>query len=485
MPAKETLNNLSILIKSKFEEAEKASSQQELENCLTGLMKLVNNYYDNVKVYLEGKPNIEGFSFCKQNFSQIKSFIESRENLTNLTKKLHLEAWISALYSDVHALDLRIKTQEQLEELNKKIQDIGIDFKQLALATEKSSLKLIDESYSGLIEYVNNFGNTWKTKEKRLLADSHYNFALTLVENSNYPEAINYLEKSITFYKNAAEIASETDKNELLAFVKQTNKLLEKIKTENAKNLAKELIIRLKKLAKSSGQLAVVNEATLPQSTKKELQVTNVIQKDPFQIKGKRKSKKEFIHVKTKKVKIDPPSITKAKHPEIKFQPKKTETEREQLLTELEKIGIKNYKLGDPSQKSDFIRYKASVASKSAIEIIGKLSFAKKDLSDDEKLSEKAQSAFLNAIKFYKQIGLVKEKWKVTQCIVTLTESITKLNTSQRKVTIKNSSSSTEIKPYCNKDTLLPIRYTRTFFQSISSPKNSAKQIDIQHSLSH
>ena len=124
----------------------------------------------------------------------------------------------------MHALNLDPETEEELIKLNEKILAIGIDF--IKLQTKKVSLDSKDENSVTLLEYIDDFEQTWKTKEKRLLADSHYNFAETLVEKSkieledkangqiNQAEAaMKFLAKAVNFYKQA-NLSKSADQTE-------------------------------------------------------------------------------------------------------------------------------------------------------------------------------------------------------------------------------------------------------------------------------
>jgi len=58
-----------------------------------------------------------------------------------------------------------------------------------------------------LLKYIANFEETWKTKKKRLLADATFNFAETLVEQSNFQSAFDHFERSKNLYAEAANAA--------------------------------------------------------------------------------------------------------------------------------------------------------------------------------------------------------------------------------------------------------------------------------------
>ena len=161
------------------------------------------------------------------------------------------------------------------------------------------------------------------------------------------------------------------------------------------------------------------------------------------------------------------------------------------LLNEFKQIRIENYKLSDSFRKDELIRYKASLASKSAINIMKKLSSTDKDLSDTKKLCrlKEAQNAFSNSIKFYSQTGLLKQKAKTIYCDNILTLTIKKLNPLFNKTFIKNSTLSgnkkSENHTVSHEQFNQPIRYTRAFFRALSCPENDVKQIGNQYLLSH
>ncbi|TLY48319.1 MAG: hypothetical protein E6K54_02295 [Gammaproteobacteria bacterium] len=110
---------------SQFESVAQTNNPQKLENYLMELMSLANKYYDEIYLKYRNNPDIEKFNSCRQIFNQIMSIIKLKELSTPLINKLYIEAWISALYSDVHALNLQPETEKQLNELNEKIQAIS------------------------------------------------------------------------------------------------------------------------------------------------------------------------------------------------------------------------------------------------------------------------------------------------------------------------------------------------------------------------
>jgi hypothetical protein len=492
MPSKKTSSNISILMdENEFLKAKQASNTPELEDCLTVLMELANNRYNAVYRRYRNNPDIEKFSYCGKNFKSIKSIIEHKENPTQLTNKLYLEAWISMLYSDVHALNLEPKAKDQLNELNEKIQAIETDFKQLL--TKTSSLDSNDKISARLLKYIEDFEQTWKTKDKRILADSHYNFAETLVEKANgeldttkrtfLEDAKRYFIQSADFYKQANLLKFETQTEQRIQKLEKALKTIQDSSNNNHFGLLpdKKMVVVLTKLSPSfenkgikteslwtacyretSGKLTeIVDQSILPLVTQK------IAESDEIKpIQGKRKL---FDH-----------DIKPAK--KVRY-----ETACTKLSNEFKQIGIEKYNFSDPSHENELIRYKASLASKFASAIIENLNFPNKKLSDTEKLGrlKEAQSGFSKSIAFYSQAGLPKEKGKIIQCSNLLASTIEKLNPSvDTKTPIKISNSSTNRKPGFDKQIVsnthlnLPIRYTRTFFKSLSHPENNTPKVD-------
>jgi hypothetical protein len=447
MPTKK-ISNVSVLIdKNKFRDAIKENDKQELENRLTKLMQLTNQHYDATYRIDKNNPDIKKFSSCSENFKKIKSIIESIEHPTQLMKQLSLEAWISTLYSDVHALNLDPKSRNQVIALNEKIQAIETDFN---LLTTSSHLDSKDKSHIRLFNYIEAFKKTWESKKNMLKGHSHYNFAETLVAQSQLKDAIDYFIQSANFYASAANSSKNNDKTELLKFKKQTTVRLNEIQ---------KLLIE-----SPLETTCVIKNPTLPKHTK-----------------IKRKSNEKPIYHEAKKVKKDPSLVAYPKKIRL-------ETECRLLLDEFKQIG--KYNLSIPSRKGELSRYSASLASKYALDTIEKLSFSDKNLSDGEKqnLLKKAKDGFSKSITYYSQAGLPKEKGKIIQCDNLLTSTIERFSTSLRKVTPKNSNTLTNRKPSFEKEIMSngnsePIYHTRTFFKRLSSTENNAINVDNQPNL--
>ncbi|HEY2567491.1 MAG TPA: tetratricopeptide repeat protein [Candidatus Aquirickettsiella sp.] len=288
MPEKITSYNLPILIpESDFEKIEQAIN---LEGSLKRLMEHANQSYDMVYRNHKDNPDIKKFNFCKQNFRRIKSIIELKGK-SLLNTPLYLEARISMLYSKVHALNLEPETKDELNKLIKKIQTVETSFKQLL--TIIPCLDLSNENPARLLKYIDAFEQTWKTKEKRLLADIHFNFAETLVEQSNFQLALDHFEKAINLYEEAANAADNTNENKmLLKFSQQTKDRLKiiksKIKTQPLEDysnkLCKELRIQLQKLPDSPSKWTIVNTSPSAQSVEENqtIEIKNFIEKKAY-----------------------------------------------------------------------------------------------------------------------------------------------------------------------------------------------------------
>lgn len=116
-------------------------------------MNLANKYYDKVYLKFKNNPNVNAFDNCSQNFNEIKLLLKNKKT-TPLINNLYIEAWISTLYSDVHALNLEIETEDQLNELIGKIQAIGTDFEKLSAKNETSNLNLSVKGAVDLLKYI-------------------------------------------------------------------------------------------------------------------------------------------------------------------------------------------------------------------------------------------------------------------------------------------------------------------------------------------
>lgn len=441
MPAK---NTQSILMhEDTFLSAKNANNEKDLEKHLTEIMTVANGHYNTVYRMYKNNPNIEKFSFCKENFQKIKSIIESKGNSTALINKIYLEAWISTLYSDVHALNLDPETEEELIKLNEKILAIGIDF--IKLQTKKVSLDSKDENSVTLLEYIDDFEQTWKTKEKRLLADSHYNFAETLVEKSkieledkangqiNQAEAaMKFLAKAVNFYKqaNLSKSADQTEQR-----IKELEITAQKLQNSSKNNhfTSKELVVVLRRTSPPLKHAAITWTASYkaaPKETSDKL--PEVVDQSILPVVTQKIAASDVNKTTQRKRKSFDNDIKPAK--KVRF-----ETECTKLLKEFEQIGVEKYRLSDPSQKEELIRYKASLASKFALDIIENLSFPNKNLSETEKQYrlKEAQNGLSKSIAFYIEAKLYNEKEKINKCLDILTSTIKKSNNTVNKTPVK------------------------------------------------
>lgn len=496
MPTKNNHNKPILLDEVEFLNAKESSNEKDLEKRLIAVMALANERYDIVYRAHKAEPDIEKFSYCSENFKKIKSVIESKENPTLLTNKLYLEAWISTLYSDVHALNLDPKTQKQFDELNKKIEAIETDFNQLL--TKKSSLDLKQESSAKLLKYINDFQDTWKTKKNMLKGHYHYNYAESLVEKSKIEledksnGQMNYAKDAMTLLAKAANFYTLA---ELLDFADQTKQRIKKLE-KAAKELQasanrnhfsslsdKKLVVVLTKISPSSENKRIKTESLWTASFKKDKLPDDVDQPILPLVTQKKVASDEIKPTRGKRKSFDDinPAKKVKKDPSIVTYPKKTgwKTECQQLLNELEQIGLEKYKLPDPYLKDELTRYKASLASNFALDNIEKLIFSEKNLSDTEKLEslKKIENCFLRSIDFYTQVGLIKEKDKVEGCVNILTSSIKKLS----PVTSPKEKPTFDKQVVCNREFVSPTRYTRTFFKNLSC--DNATKVDNQPNL--
>src|ERR1043165_91309 len=392
---------------SEFEKAVKINNSQELEKYSMKLMDLANKYYDEVYLQYKNNPNITAFNNCRQNFNKIGLLLKNKKNSTPLINKLYIEARISRLYSEVHALNLEPETKDDLNNLIEKIQIIGSDFKQLV--TKKSGLNSSNENSARLLKYIDAFEQTWKIKEKRLLADIYFNFAEILVENSDFEGSINYFTESIRLYKNAAENAeNKLEKNQLLEFASQTNTRREEIKKIISQNMLskkinvndqeKKLTLHFKKFSNSASKWTIANEPTSP-SIKKP-------------IKGKRKLNNEPFSFKAKKQKIDLWAI-----------------ERKKILDKFKCLNIAIDLAHLLNNTKTFDERKAIVYNNYAIFLIENLNNKKENYSYSKK------TAFLNKVvelltksaEVYKNSNLTEEKNNIEHCITTISSSLKNL----------------------------------------------------------
>lgn len=441
MPVKKSY----LIETSKFHKAVRSNNLQVVEKNLQELMNQANDIYN--KTYNDSKndPDIDKFNACRINFSQIKSISESEANSTPLINKIYLEAWISALYSEVHALNLQPETEKQLNELNEKIQAISIEFTQLI--TKRSSLDSKDESSIRLLKYIANFEETWKTKKKRLLADATFNFAETLVEQSNFQSAFNHFERSKNLYEKAAIVADNTNKKTLLEFSKQTIMRLQEIKNMRLENrsteLVKELNICLQRLPDFPTEWTIVKEAP-SQSMKK---------KDNLSSKIKRKSNEEYTYPGPKKQKLGFRTLDFKK-----------------ILDKFNDLNI-NINLSElTNTKKSFDERRAIVHNNYAIYLIEDLNNKDEIYTHCQKLKllKKVEQILIKSTELYKKASLVKEKDKIIECITTINSCQDNLKT-QIQSSVHQKDSTIKTQEFPTKSLALPkdkMRQYQTIFST-------------------
>ena len=403
-----------LIDESAFEKVDKINNPQELEKYLMKLMELANECYDEIYHTHKNNPDIEKFSFCKQNFDRIKSIMESNEkSLINMP--LYLEAWISTLYSEVHALNLQPKTIEDLNKLITKIKTLEMDFKQLL--TKKSCLDLSNKNSARLLKYIDDFEHTWKTKGKRLLADIFFNFAETLVENLDFVRAQNYFMQSKRLYKNAAANAeNKRERSQLQEFASQTNSRLGEIKKLipqnvlskkiNVNDQEKKLTLHFKKLPCSESKWTIVNAAS--QSAKW------------VGIKRKQSLSKEPFQLKAKKQKIDLWTI-----------------ECEKILDKFKCLNIAIDLAHLSNNTKTFDERKAIAHNNYAIFLIEDLNNKEKNYSYSEKneFLNKVVELLTKSAEIYKNLNLTEEKNNIEHCINAIRSSLKNLDANINQIT--------------------------------------------------
>lgn len=411
-----TKKNSFLIDKEKFEKAKKINDPKKFKVYLRELLNLANQHYNVVHLIYKNNPDIEKFNFCKQNFSRIKSIIELKEK-SLLNTPLYLEAWMSMLYSEVHALNLEPKKIEELSEVIKTIQTIGTSFKQLLII--KLCLDSSNENSARLLKYIDAFEQTWKTKEKRLLADIYFNFAEILVENSDFEGAINYFTESMRLYKNAAEnTENKLEKNQLLEFASQTNSRIEEVKkiisqnmlskSNHANDQIEKFTLHFKKLPDSTSKWTIINKAA-SQSIKKAIE-----------IKGKRKLNNEPFQFKATKQKITLWVIEREKILE-KFHTLEIDTDLDKIKLNIGSIG----------------KRKAIAHNNYALFLIENLNNIKKSYSHSEKITFLTKTIVLltKSAEIYKNINFTEGKNNVEHCINTIRSSLKNLDANINQIT--------------------------------------------------
>jgi hypothetical protein len=433
MPSKKTSSNISILMdENEFLKAKQASNKQDLEDCLIELMERANKHYDAIYLKYKNNPDIEKFSFCMENFKKIKSIIEQKEPeiITQLTKKFHLEAWISTLYSDIHALNLQPETEKQLNELNEKIHAVETDFNQLL--TKISSLDSNDKSSARLLNYIDDFQKTWESKKNILKGHYYYNFAETLIEKGNeeletnkrtfLEDAKHYFIQSADFYKQGNLLEFEAQTKERIKKLELTAKELLDLSENNnfTKTPSKKLVIVLTKLSPSS-----IWAASYPQSIAKIAKPNE----SRSTLGNKRKSFNNTIFKPVKKLKTD--RSTSELEPLWNVECEKILNEFNQLNIAIDLAHLSN------NEKS-FDERRAIAHNNYAIFLIEDLNNAEKNYSDSKKIAflKKVEELLKKSAEFYKNANLSEKKDAIEQCISNLRSSLTNL-----EINIKDASS--------------------------------------------
>lgn len=443
MPAQETSHNMPILIDEKiFLKVEHAPNKEKFHNSLRSLMTRANKIYNNV-FKSDRSEHVKSFPLCKKNYIRIQAIIKNSKFFINFFNVYHLEAELACIQSDFNALNYNVTSEIDLNSLIENLKKIELKFKEFNndfnnLNSKENIVPETNDVYEKLLIYRNDFSNSWNENSNRLLGDTHYIFSEHL-EKTSLQKAINYSKEAANFYNKAG----------LLMFEDQT---IQRIK---------ELEITLKELLDSSHNKNTAENLPNPTVVLTKLPIS--YEKPQTQV-NKRKS-------------ADTTSSSPAKerrgNEQIDFK---------KLLAKLKQIKIENYKLQDPSNKNELIRYKASLASNYALDRIE--IFANKKLSDAEKLYplKEAQNGFSYSIKFYNQAGLIKENDKIIQCynILALAIDSLELIVSDNKLPpieklIAPSNKKSSQKPN-NGHSHQPTRYTRSFFQQLSSPENDVQE---------
>lgn len=454
MPKQKTLHNMPILIDEKFFlKVKQAPNKEEFHNSLRSLITRANKIYNNVFESARFK-HLESFPLCKENYKKIQAIINHSKFSINFFKVYHLEAELACIQSDFNALNYNVTSEVDLNSLTENLKKIEINFEKFNNnLNDPNFIKNIDletdDVYKKLLIYRNNFLSSWNENSNRLLGDTYYIFAEHL-EKTSLQKAINYFKEAANFYNKA----------KLLMFKDQTIQHIKKLETT------------LKELSDLSHNKNPAEN--LPNSMVVLTRLSSSYEKP--QTQGKRKSFDTIFSISAKK---------KRGNKQIDYK---------KLLAELKQVEIENYKLREPSNEKELIRYKASLASKYALARIEKLSSPIKpikNLSDTEKLYylKEAQNGFSNSIKFYNQAELVEENDKIIRCRHILTPVIDslELKVSANKPSIEKptlSFNKTPRKKFNNEHFHQPTRCTQTLFREPPCSENDVTStVDNQSNL--
>lgn len=457
MPKVKNKNLPILLYKKNFFSA--SLNKQELENRLISLMKAANEHYKTVYLKSKKKLDIAAFNSCKEEFQKIKSIIESEGNPTQLTNALYFEAWISILYSDVHALNLDLETEKKLNALHKKILAVEADFNQLQ--TKKSSLDTNDNNSQ--LSYIDSFQKFWFINKNRLQADCYYNLAEFFIKKLNFKKSIRYLKKAVIFYKETAEKSiNSIQKAKFINLAAKTNERIEFVMEQFNKNQynaltppLKKLILHFQKLPNSLSRWKIINKKSLF-SSKALSQTIHKVKNSSSSYPRKRKKKlvkklmsNDINTQTTKKIK---------KNPSIYNSGSLWNTSRKKILDEFINIEINLVHLSNPKKSYD--ERKAIAYNNYALFLVENLNNPKKNCLETEKLAslKKAEQQLEKSIEFYNIDG-------VTHCI-SLIRSIRKYFENH----IKGTPGLNE--QYHEYQHRYSTRYARQFFKGSSSTDN-------------
>ncbi len=432
-----------ILIDEKFFlKVKQAPNKEEFHQSLRSLITRANMIYNSV-FKSDRSEHIQSFPVCKKNYIKIQAIIKNQKFSIKLFKVYHLEAELACIQSDFNALNFNVKSEEDLNLFTKNLKIIKLNFDKFNKdLNDQNFIKQIDpetnDVYKKLLNYHKNFLNSWDDSSNRLVGDTYYIFAEYL-EKTSLPKAIDYFNEAANFYKKA----------KLLKFEDQTRQQIKKLE------------ITLKELLGSSNNNPAENFLNLA------VALTRLPETPQIEASKRKKSTDTVSSVPAKKSK---------RNKQIDYK---------KLLAELKQVEIENYTLPDPFSANEFIRYKASLAGKYALDKIEELSFQIKNLSDTEKLYclKEAQNGFSHSIKFYSQAELVMESKKIIEYYDTLTLVIDSLESkglaSRPSIEKPISHSNKKFRQESNNEhSHQPIRYTRTFFRELSCPENDVVEVD-------
>lgn len=501
MPAQKTSHNMPILIDEKFFlKAKQASNKEEFHNALRSLITRANKIYNNVFESDRFK-HVESFPLCKKNYTEIQTIIKNSKFPINFFKVYHLEAELACIQSDFNALNYNVTSEKDLNSLIKNLKKVELNFQKFKNDFDDPNFRKninleTNDVYEKLLIYRNDFSSSWKRNSNRLLGDTYFNFAKYL-EQISLKLAEDYLKGAANFYNKAG---LSNFKDQTIQQIKKLEITPKEFPDDSSHNKNPE---------ENLSNLTIVLTRLSPSRETK----TNGIKTESQWIKSNKETTKKLPEIvgqpkipeivcekTTESHKLSQIQASKRKNSTdttFSIPAKKSKGNKQidckKLLDELKQIEIENYKLKDPSNNNELIRYKASLAGKDALDRIEKLSFSIKNLSETEKLYclKEAQNSFSHSIKFYSQAELVKESEKIIEYYDTLTLVINslELKVSANKPSTEKlilSSNKKLSKKFNNEHSHQPARYTRTFFRELSCPENDVIPIvDNQSNLNN